>query len=305
MPGYFAERRGRGRLVQAKVPAALLLCCWGLAGCRDPLAGPVDLFHDLEGGEIAAARPPPPGAGLPYPKLGTVPARPVMPDPAYRRGLQAQLAAERDRTERVAAAQPVVPVVVPPVPAAVLAPVPALPDAAAALPGQTQVAAASLETAEAAAPKIGAPVVAGPAEGAPLQIVGAKTDMAGVPDLPASPPPPASFEGVAAEPAPTPLVLPAGGAGVPAGTPIFFAEGSDVVTPSQAQAVRDFLNHRHGGGVEVIGLGEARSDTPEGQAAAIGLGLKRAQAVAALLAGMHVHDVRLGARAFGRGVILR
>ncbi len=64
-----------------------------LVACSDPLSAPVDLFHDLQGGEIALQRPPPPGAGQPYPKLGTVPAKPVLPATEYRNGLAAQLLA--------------------------------------------------------------------------------------------------------------------------------------------------------------------------------------------------------------------
>jgi len=44
-----------------------------LAGC----AGPVGLYHDVEGGAIAQARQAPPGADLPYPNLAAVPAAPV------------------------------------------------------------------------------------------------------------------------------------------------------------------------------------------------------------------------------------
>jgi len=49
-----------------------LVTCFGLfllAGC----AGPVGLYHDVEGGAIAQARQPPPGADLPYPNLASVP----------------------------------------------------------------------------------------------------------------------------------------------------------------------------------------------------------------------------------------
>jgi outer membrane protein OmpA-like peptidoglycan-associated protein len=44
-----------------------------LSGC----AGPVGLYHDVEGGAIAGARQPPPGADLPYPNLASVPAAPA------------------------------------------------------------------------------------------------------------------------------------------------------------------------------------------------------------------------------------
>jgi outer membrane protein OmpA-like peptidoglycan-associated protein len=44
-----------------------------LAGC----AGPVQLYHNAEGGAIAQTRQPPPGADLPYPNLADVPPEPV------------------------------------------------------------------------------------------------------------------------------------------------------------------------------------------------------------------------------------
>ena len=182
--------RGHSRAVQASRTTAVFLACL-LAGCADPLAAPVDLFHDLEGGEIAAQRPPPPGAGLPYPQLGSVPAQPTLPNPAYRNGLQAQLTAERDRTERTAADTKLA--TLPPPPAAAPPPPPA-----AAPP-----AAASLDTAEVAATTGARCPPALPPPPTALVIEGAPAFIAGVPDMPAAPPPPAAFEGVPAEPLPT------------------------------------------------------------------------------------------------------
>ncbi len=316
-----AEREaGRGA---ARGAALLLAAGAALAGCRDPLGGPVDLYHNLEGGEIAAQRPPPPGAGLPYPLLGTTPAKPTLPDPAFRNGLQAQLAAERDRTERVAADSPVMPLVPPPPPALPVAPPPGppagpSPDGLDPVPTQPSVAAATLDTADAPPPKPTlerrtAPALTpqeqaiGPAPGTKLRVLGGAEDVSGAPDLPAMPPPPATFEGVAVEPAPSARILPAGLGGAPAGTQVFFADGSAVLPPNQIQALKDFLTHRRHQSIVVIGLGGAVSDTPDGQAAAIALGLKRGQAVAQTLAGLHVppEAIRLQARAFGSGAVLQ
>jgi outer membrane protein OmpA-like peptidoglycan-associated protein len=55
----------------ARILAPLVALC--LAGC----AGPVALYHNAEGGAIAQARQPPPGADLPYPNLADVPPEPV------------------------------------------------------------------------------------------------------------------------------------------------------------------------------------------------------------------------------------
>ncbi len=53
--------------------APLAVVALGLAGC----AGPVQLYHNAEGGAIAQTRQPPPGADLPYPTLADVPPEPV------------------------------------------------------------------------------------------------------------------------------------------------------------------------------------------------------------------------------------
>ncbi len=296
----------------------MLVAGLALGGCHDPLSGPVDLFHDLQGGEIAAQRPPPPGAGQPYPKLGSVPAKPSLPAASYRNGLAAQLAAERDRTEREAADAPLAPL---PPPAAAAAPtMPALagttpPQAALPAGGAAPLAAATLATADAPAPppaRRAAPIAvagapAGPAPDAPLTIASDPSLPADLQALPPAPPPPATFEGIAAEPAPTPRVLPAGLAAPPSGTRLFFPEGSAVLPPSQTQTLREFLRTRGKRPVEVVGLGAAQSDTPDGQAAAIALALRRARAVATALEGQRVPAtmIRLSANAFGRGVVLR
>jgi outer membrane protein OmpA-like peptidoglycan-associated protein len=94
---------------------------------------------------------------------------------------------------------------------------------------------------------------------------------------------------------------------MPAGTTLVFGNGDAVLPPSQIQALKDFLTHRKHETIEIIGLGEAASDTPDGQAAAIALGLARADAVAQALTAQHVPQsaLRLGANAFGRGAVIR
>lgn len=344
MPGYQGDVRHRAALVQAEMPArsaprdvkmpgrsapvsgwtaprwlnALAGWCLLLTGCSGSLGAPVRLFHDLEGGEIAALRPPPPGAGQPYPKLGTVPAKPVVADAAYRRALQAQLAGERDRTERVAADSPIE--AVPPPPPALRSI--AAPGAASPNPGQPEAATAMLETAEApraavtAAPPMvpataamatGTPGDGGPPPGTRLSLAGDAPDPASLPDMPAAPPAPATFEGVAAEPAPTPQMIPSGLAAPRAGTQVFFPVSSDALPVSQTQTLRDFIARRGNRTIEILGMGDAASDTPDGQATAVALGLARARAVAHALAALHVPQaaMRLGADAFGRGAVLR
>ncbi len=329
--------------------------CLMLAGCDDPLATPLDLYHNLQGGEIASQRPPPPGAGLPYPKLGTVPPKPAFTPPAFRNSLQAQLLSERDRTQRIASDTPLDKLVLPPPPGAAptvpptssAAPLsnapspptsaggpaasspPATSPSAASPPGgldpsQPALAQATLATADAPPPpppkpakpsppapgpnQPGAtPADSGPAPGTKLTVVGDAVDTPGLPSIPDAPPPPAAFEGVPAEPLPTPRVLPPIASSTPPGTQLFFPSGSDALPPGQTQGIKDFLSHRQKQPILVIGLGEATSDTPDGQASAISLALRRAKSVADALEAQHVpaNLIRVGANAFGRGAVLQ
>lgn len=65
----------------------LLGAALNLGGC----AGPVSVYHDIEGGAIAKNRQAPPGADAPYPNLASVPAAPVAVTPAQNAALLARL----------------------------------------------------------------------------------------------------------------------------------------------------------------------------------------------------------------------
>ncbi|MGI3778678.1 MAG: hypothetical protein ACRYGC_15420 [Janthinobacterium lividum] len=98
-PGATVPSAQRGGRALGAVLAAVV----ALGGCgsrRVALDAPVQWWHDLEGGTIAQQRPPPPGVGQPYPRIGTVPARPVLPDAAARIGETDRLAAQREQAER-------------------------------------------------------------------------------------------------------------------------------------------------------------------------------------------------------------
>jgi outer membrane protein OmpA-like peptidoglycan-associated protein len=288
-----------------------LTVCVLLCGC-DPLQAPIDLYHGLEGGEIAAERPPPPGAGEPYPHIGTVPERPVLPTPAFRTALQSELAAERDQKQLMAADLPMEKV--PPPPQTVAATPAAAPPAAATPPGppsgapaQTDDSSATIAAADAAPPPAKAAPPAPPPTpaDAQLQIAGEPLQFASLPLVPDAPPAPATFEGVPPLPAPSPRMMPRP-VPLPGGKRMFFANGSDVVTPSQKQAIGEIAASRGKKSIEIIGLGEADADTPLGQEAAIDLGLRRARAVADTFAAMHVPQsaMRIAARPYGRGALI-
>jgi outer membrane protein OmpA-like peptidoglycan-associated protein len=144
-----------------------------------------------------------------------------------------------------------------------------------------------------------------PPQDAALQIVGEPIDTPGLPLVPDAPPPPATFEGMPALPAPTPHAVPVH-LPPPVGTPVFFAPGSDKLPPSQTQTLQDLVGRRKNHTILVTGQGEADSDTPDGQETAIDLALHRAKSIADALSGMHVPQsaMRLAARPFGRGAVL-
>ncbi len=280
---------------------------------------PVGWWHDLSGGEIAANRPPPPGADLPYPHIYSIPPKPVLPSTSFRDTVETRLVQERDDTERLAAHTPIVVEAVPPPPA----PTPPAPSPQSAQAPGTEAAEpttanATLPAADAApAPAQPAPqphqAVAtapdgGPALGSTLVMAGLPPEAAELPNVPDAPPPPATFEGIPAQPAPSrPPPLPAHTSPAAQGVAVFFAPGSADLDTSQDITIKDVASHVGHGAVEVEGHGGAASDTPSGQAAAIALGLQRAQAVAKELQLQHVpaSAIRISATAFGLGASLR
>ena len=299
-----AKGRPRLRPVQGKrrLMAAMpltLAAALGLAGCaQNPVLTPVAWWHDLQGGAIAADRPPPPGADQPYPHIYSIPPKPVLPSASFRDTVQTRLAQERDDTERLAARNPIVVTAVPAPPPPPLPPPPG---------AESTTANATLPAADSPPPPKAAPAVAasdgGPAPGAPLTIAGGPPDEANLPNVPDAPPAPATFEGIPAQPAPTPPPpLPAhlGGKG---GEAILFRTTDAVLDASQTVTIKDVAAHRGKGSIAVEGHGDAQSDSPPAQEAALDLALKRAQAVAAALEAQRVPPgmIRIAATAFGRG----
>jgi outer membrane protein OmpA-like peptidoglycan-associated protein len=290
---------------------APLACAMALAvagcGTENPLMTPVGWWHDLQGGAIASERPPPPGADLPYPKISTIPPKPDLPSNAYRLTVETQLAQERDDTERLAAHSPII---VQPAP-----PVPPKPPAPSAVAASTEAASATVPAADAPPPKAApgpahaAPAAAsdgGPTAGTPLTIAGLPADQTGLPDIPAAPPPPATFEGMPAEPLPSkPPPLPP--RAPPLGAAVYFRPGDAVLDSSQGETIRNAANRRGNGAIEVEGHGDAQSDTPAAQEAALRLGLERAQAIAKALEAARVPatKIRISATAFERGASVR
>lgn len=280
-----------------------------LAGCgagQDPVGTPVSWWHGLEGGVIAEQRPPPPGVDDPYPHVGTTPARPTVPSKDVRDGLTASLAAQRTVTHRLDADQPVAVPVAAAVPAKAAAPPPASAtieaagDAPAPVPGTPAPPAPpprplpTPEQQEANQPVLAMP----PAPGAVT--VAASGPL---PEMPAAPPPSPAVGG---------FVIPV--TAVARLTPDYVSEaahaanldylpGSDELLP-KSRAVLDHVAVGSGGRpVSVTGFGEARSDQPADQEAALHLALARATAAAAELHRFGVAEARIkiAASPFGRG----
>jgi outer membrane protein OmpA-like peptidoglycan-associated protein len=171
------------------------------------------------------------------------------------------------------------------------------------------------------------------AEATPLAPPGAAAqptpEPAPPPPLPTAPPPPPNLPGVSATgpapaqpppapeattPAPPPTAAPttvasATPAPAPAPSPsadsvsVTFVTGSSELPSFGATSLKQLAGRRGNGMIAVTGYGDAASDDPDAQSAALALGLSRAQAMAAALtsAGVPASAVEVGAQAIGRG----
>jgi outer membrane protein OmpA-like peptidoglycan-associated protein len=285
------------------LPLLLLPAC-----TPDRSISPVAWWHQLQGGVIASQRPPPPGVTDPYPNLASVPPRPPPPNAGEQTAIAAGLDVDRVTAEQAAAQDPL------PQPHAATAPAaPATPPPPAGN-ATAQVAAAEAPpppAATPAAPRPAAPATqpaARAAEATAPAAAGPPTPgvMGPLPVMPAAPPPPPVLTGLAI-PLPPPAAPPASPnlAGVkPTETVIVpFPLGSAELPAQAAASLKALATRRHGAPVAVVARGEAASSAPDAQAAALALGLKRAQVMAAALtaAGVPSAAVRIDAQALGRG----
>ena len=199
-------------------PAAALL----LSGCSTTLelVNPVDWWHSLEGGRIAAQRPPPPNADAPYPGLDTIPPRPAPTDTAALGKISGALLTERANADYAGKLMPVVP------PGAAKLP--------AAPPSDTPSASLLAASASpAAAPRRAAPGGQGSAAQPPAPPAApddsAPADIAAL-TMPDKPPPAPRIEGVPSVTAPTlpPVAPPA-----PPAAPKASVAGTSLQVPFQ------------------------------------------------------------------------
>lgn len=293
-------RQQGGRLLGAAALAAAL----ALGGC----AWVPGFVHRHEGGEIAKKQVPPPGANKPYPNLASVPARPKAPDKAQLQALADSLIAAREtgHTLLVATPDPSLPSTAPSLFGVGTAPPPA--------PAPSGGAAASLAAVNGPAPPpkttttTKAPTVAPPARPAviptgppaPPQLANlARQPSRGATSLPGAAPVPPVSRAVQARPLAGPIPPPN-----PATTvEVAFPSGSAILPAKAASALKALAARRGGHPIAVIGHGGAEGAAPAAQGAAVGLGLKRAQAMAQALTadGVPANAIRIGSEAEGRG----
>ena len=287
----------------ALLAGLLATACSGVERMNDSrltLDTPIEWWHDLQGGKIAEVRPPPPGVDDPYPNLSQVPPRPVPTDPATRRALAARLVAERDRTRREAAQDPLVL----PAPAAPAAPptVATRPAAPAPDPG------ASVAVLEAAsAPPAAVPPAAAlpastppapPAAAAPGAQQGRPAAESGpIPDLPNDAPPLPRLGGIPALANAPPVPR------LPPGVSVAFRPGSAALPAGADAALRELAGRRAGAPVGVAAGGDAAGPDAAAQARALPLAWRRAQIMQEVLvaAGVPAGSLRVNAAALGRG----
>ena len=287
------------------IGAPVLLCAGlAVAGCahRDVVDTPVGWWHQLQGGEIAKQRPPPPGLNDPYPRVGTTPARaPAVASLDLRRSVTSNLLRQRNLTTRLDANSPLPPEVV-------VHTRPALPKPASApAPGGSS---ASLDAAE--GPARPAASIAASTDAAPemaLPAVQVEAPATGgvamtLPAIPGAPPPPPRLPGVdlpaglpASAAPPDYPVAPIGG------TAIAFTGATDSMLSGQRGALHALAAQRGTGTILVRGFGDCASPDAQSQAQALTLASLRARSVGhALLAeGVPGKSILLRADAFGRG----
>ena len=313
--------QGQGNCRRGRALAATLALTLALSGCG---LDPVGWIRDLSGGPPPVDRPPPPQADMPYANLATVPPKPQMPDAATRQKLADSLLADRANAKYAAAQAPLADPSSPTASPALFggsAPPPPPPGQTSSPPQQTsspsqQAPAASQATLAAATapPPAKAPAPAKPPSPAPRTAVAeAALPPPTMPDQPPAPPQIPGSPVAPTTPAPPPVApkVASGPAKLAANQAaplaIAFPPTSAVLPDTEKAALTALAKRRAGHGILVIGYGEAETDTPEAQQAALRLALERARAVSVALGALGVppNAIRMDAQPSGRGAAAR
>ena len=339
--GGVREIEGRvwvmGRGAWAFLVAGVLL---GLDGCgpgRDPVDTPVAWWHHLQGGAIAEQRPPPPGVDAPYPHIGTTPARPAIPSVAARDALTASLIDQQAAAHQSDARNPIVVTgAVAPAKAGAAASA-GTPGSGTGTPGAGQAGSGQAESGQGGAnppssatldaagmPPAGAagvpppppkpaptpeqqeanePVLAMPPPPPGTAIIASGGPL---PQMPARPPAPPSFPGFDIPATTLPPPTPDLSKRAAALSNVAFQPGSDVLAPDAMGVLHRIAVTRGTSRVRVAAGGDARSDTPEAQEAALRLALARAATASEALEaqGVPTGAIDVAADAFGRGAVV-
>ena len=289
-----AASSAMGGLVQGWRLGGVVLGALLLTGCGGANSGgPVAWWHQLEGGRIAADRPPPPNDTAPFPNLANIPARPTATPGAVRSQIAAGLVADRANANYAAGRTN---------------PVTRSPPQLA--PPQQDAQGASMGAVSApprAAPRGLVATVSLPAPAA--------ADDAAMPTMSATPPSQANLPGVGGitVPAPPPLAPPAAPVAPPAapvaGAPVTvgFAPGSAALPPDVLPALRALAARRAGRAILVAGFGDAPAADIATQAGALDLALARSRAIAVGLAqsGVPISAIDQESKAMGSGGLAR
>ena len=335
--GRGAQTTGGVKVVQAvgragcrmAVPLLLAAC----SSFSQSSMNPVNWWHHLEGGEIAKQRPPPPGTNQPFPNLASVPARPAAPDKKQLAAITQGLVADRAHAEYMAAATPIadpsspqaspglfgagtMPAPPPPgtatsAPAAsaslAAASAPPAPPAPAGAPPRPAPGGAVQRSAPAAGPGVPAAAASAGATTAANAASGPPAAAGPPPTIPAAPPSPPNLPGAprATVASNAPPVRPA--AQRPGEVQIEFVAGSSALPPGADDLLKGLAAQRGAAAIALTGHGDATSEDPAVQSAALSLALARAQAAAKVLVadGVPESAIRLGAEASGRGADAR
>ncbi len=329
----------RSVFARAALGLGLPVALAALSGCGSVPASinPVTWWHDLQGGQIAEQRPPPPGATDPYPNISTVPDRPAPLDPNIRRAIDQGLVADRANAQHEAAAAPIpdpssrtaspglfggatppppgtaTPKLVASAPSAEVAQGPSATLAAATAP-PAAAATAPPAPGQRTPPALPPGALADPAS-VPLGQMpeGSTAQMGPLPPLPTTPPAPADLPGANPPPPlsrPVPPV-PAGAPQSPGSMAVPFASAAASLAPDGLAAVHGIAvtwsNAGAKAGIVITGYGDATSSDPAVQANALTVALLRAQAIGkALVAeGLPAGAMVTDAQAEGRGAAVR
>lgn len=282
-----------GAWVQGLPRGAALLSSLLLAGCGGANSGgPVAWWHQLEGGRIAADRPPPPNADAPFPNLANIPARPVATPTAVRSQIAAGLVADHANAayanDRLKSSTP------------------------GRLPLGPPQDSQSASMGAASAPPRAAPRAAVASVGLPLP---AAADNAAMPAMAVNPPAQANLPGVGGitVPAPPPLAPPAAPTLAPAlaaagpAVAVAFAPGSAALPLDAMPSLRALATRRSGRTIQVAGFGDAAAADIATQAASLDLALARSRAIAVGLAqsGVPISAIDQDSKAIGSGGFAR